>query len=273
MTGPVVRGEDFFDREREQARFWRDLETDNLLLLAPRRVGKTSLMRRLGETAPDKGYTAVFVDVSDAGGEAVFVGRLYQAVLETEASNPLWGQMEKSWLGKLVRRVKKLSGPGFSVEFDPGQAGDWSTLGRDLAEALSGLERRWLLQIDELPVFILKLLNDGDAARERVREFLYWMRRLRLEFPAVRWMLAGSIGLDTVTARLNVADAINGSTHRIPGGIRAGYGSRPAVGAIRDLRDRSPGIVTGAHHPTGGLARALLPAARISWFAGSNREW
>jgi hypothetical protein len=35
------------------------------------------------------------------------------------------------------------------------------------------------------------------------------MRRLRLEFPAVRWMLAGSIGLDTVTARLNVADAIN----------------------------------------------------------------
>ncbi|MDQ3773238.1 MAG: hypothetical protein M3461_02095 [Pseudomonadota bacterium] len=44
MTGPVVRGEDFFDREHEQARFWRDLETDNLLLLAPRRVGKTSLM-------------------------------------------------------------------------------------------------------------------------------------------------------------------------------------------------------------------------------------
>ncbi|MGH8573015.1 MAG: hypothetical protein ACREX8_10645, partial [Gammaproteobacteria bacterium] len=181
MTGPVVRGEDFFDRESEQARFWRDLETDNLLLLAPRRVGKTSLMRRLGEAAPDNGFTAVFVDVSDAGDEAVFVGRLYQAVLETEASNPLWSQMEKSWLGKLVRRVRKVSGAGFSVEFDPEQASDWPRLGRDLAEALSGLEGHWLLQIDELPVFILRLLNDGDAARERVREFLYWMRRLRLE--------------------------------------------------------------------------------------------
>ncbi len=166
-TGQVVRGKDFFDREHEQIRFWRDLETDNLLLLAPRRVGKTSLMRRLGEAAPDKGYTAVFVDVSDAGGEAVFVGRLYQAVLETEASNALWGQMEKSWLGKLFRRVKKISGPGFSVEFDPGQADDWPRLGRDLADALSGLEGRWLLQIDELPVFFLKLLNAGDAARER----------------------------------------------------------------------------------------------------------
>ena len=66
-------------------------------------------MRRLGEAAPDKGYTAVFVDVSDAGGEAVFVGRLYQAVLETEASNPLWGRIEESWLGKLFRRVRKVS--------------------------------------------------------------------------------------------------------------------------------------------------------------------
>lgn len=121
MTGPVVRGEDFFDREREQIQYWRDLETDNLLLLAPRRVGKTSLMRRLGEAAPDKGYTAVFVDVSDAGGEAAFVGRLYQAVLETEASNPLWGQIEESWLGKLFRRVKKVSGAGSAWSSTPGR--------------------------------------------------------------------------------------------------------------------------------------------------------
>ena len=43
----------------------------------------------------------------------------------------------------------------------------------------------------------------------RVREFLYWLRRLRLQYTALRWMLAGSIGLDTVAARLNIADAIN----------------------------------------------------------------
>jgi hypothetical protein len=54
------------------------------------------------------------------------------------------------------------------------------------------------------------MLNQADSAqRMRVREFLYWMRRLRLEYPSVRWMLAGSIGLDTVTARLNLADSIN----------------------------------------------------------------
>jgi hypothetical protein len=75
---------------------------------------------------------------------------------------------------------------------------------------VSRLEGRWLIQIDELPVFILNLLNqDAPKDRGRVKEFLYWMRRLRQQHGGVRWMLAGSIGLDTVTARLNMADAIN----------------------------------------------------------------
>ena len=50
VAGQVVRGRDFFDRQSEMARFWRDLESDNLLLLAPRRVGKTSLMRKMVRT-------------------------------------------------------------------------------------------------------------------------------------------------------------------------------------------------------------------------------
>ncbi len=85
-------------------------------------------------------------------------------------------------------------------------------LGRELADALSALGDRWLIQVDELPVFLLKLLAGAEIdgpQRTRVREFLYWMRRLRLEYPSVKWMLAGSVGLDTVAARLNLADTIN----------------------------------------------------------------
>ena len=228
VTGQVVRGENFFDREREQARFWRDLESDNLLLLAPRRVGKTSLMRRLGEAAPDKGFTAVFVNVSDAGGEAAFVGRLYQAVLETEASNPLWGQIEKSWLGKLFRRVKKVSGPGFSVEFDPGQTGDWSRLGRDLAEALSGLEGCWLLQIDEHP-------------------------RVHPE-AAQRWRCG--TGTSAGVPLLDAPPAFGISRRALDAGgfHRVGHGDGPAERGRRD--QRSTHRVPGAFEPD--TARALL---------------
>jgi hypothetical protein len=209
ITGSVALGEDFFNRKSEIARFWRDLDSDNLLLLAPRRVGKTSLMRKMAEEAHGKGFNPVFADVSDCADELAFVQRLYATILEHESANLLWKQITNSALGKVIGRVQKAGGVGFSIEFQSGSPA-WTRLGEELADALSKLEDRWLIQIDELPVFVLKLLNHGATPqRERVREFLYWLRRLRLQYTSVRWMLAGSIGLDTVTTRLNIADSIN----------------------------------------------------------------
>jgi hypothetical protein len=209
LTGAVARGDDFFNRIREIQGFWRDLDTDNLLLLAPRRVGKTSLMRKMEQDSNNHRYTAVYVDVSDCTDELHFVQRLYGAILDNPLGDRLWSQIKESPLGQAIRRVQKIGGAGFSLEF---RAGDtpWTRLGEELADALSKLDGRWLIQVDELPVFVLKLLNqDQPTERARVREFLYWMRRLRQEYTGIRWMLAGSIGLDTVTARLNIADAIN----------------------------------------------------------------
>ena len=209
VTGAVAQGKDFFNRINEMATFWRDLETDNLLLLAPRRVGKTSLMRKMAEDAGDHGFYPVFVDVSDCADEMRFVQRLYSAILENDPGDLLWNHIKDSWLGKTIGRVQKVGGAGFSLEFKATDTG-WARLGEELADALSKLDCRWLIQIDELPVFVLKLLDHDDSAqRIRVREFLYWLRRLRLEFGDVRWLLAGSIGLDTVTTRLNMADSIN----------------------------------------------------------------
>jgi len=209
ITGAVARGDDFFDRVKEMALFWRDLETDNLLLLAPRRVGKTSLMRKMEDDAEHHGRTAVYVDVSDCADELHFVQRLYATILENQTGDLLWERIENSWLSQALKRVQKVGGAGFNIEFRP-DAGSWTRMGEELADALSKLEGRWLIQVDELPVFVLKLLNQGEpTGRDRVREFLYWMRRLRSQYTGVVWMLAGSIGLDTVTARLNIADSIN----------------------------------------------------------------
>src|SRR4051794_4806680 len=42
--GAPVRGVNMFGREREVSTLWQRLHRDHLLLLAPRRVGKTSVM-------------------------------------------------------------------------------------------------------------------------------------------------------------------------------------------------------------------------------------
>ena len=52
ITGTVAEGEDFFGRDKEQRQMWSKLQDNaNLALLAPRRVGKTSLLKRLEATA------------------------------------------------------------------------------------------------------------------------------------------------------------------------------------------------------------------------------
>jgi predicted AAA+ superfamily ATPase len=46
MTGQVIFGDKYFSRPKDEERVWRRLKRGgHLLLLAPRRVGKTSLLR------------------------------------------------------------------------------------------------------------------------------------------------------------------------------------------------------------------------------------
>jgi len=209
-VGQPVRGGDFFDREPEQRTLWDSLDADNILLLAPRRVGKTSLMRRLEETAEQQGFRALYLTVEGATDEPTFVRRLLEAV-HTADSNLVqhWiDGLAQSRLGKLVKRTKKVEAAGWSVELADQVREHWAELGATLARFLEKADGRWLLQVDEIPVFLLKLLAAKDGPR-RAEEFLHWLRQVRQTAPHVRWLLAGSIGLDTVAARLNLGDTIN----------------------------------------------------------------
>ena len=49
-VGGVPRGEDFFDREEFMKNLWETLKNNNVLLLAPRRYGKTAVMHKLEDT-------------------------------------------------------------------------------------------------------------------------------------------------------------------------------------------------------------------------------
>jgi hypothetical protein len=69
VTGAVAEGTDFFNRTHAMEAYWRDLETDNILLLAPRRVGKTSLMRKMAANADAHGFRTIFADLSDCAGQ------------------------------------------------------------------------------------------------------------------------------------------------------------------------------------------------------------
>jgi AAA+ ATPase superfamily predicted ATPase len=164
ITGNNALGNDFFDRKREIARYWDKLETDNLLLLAPRRVGKTSIMKTMANDASRHGFAAVYVDVSDSDSELRFVQKVWSSLLsdcpDVAARDQLSGWLKNSWAADLVKTFKKAGGYGFSIEIDAGQA-SWQQVGEEVSGLLGRVDARCLIFIDELPVFVLKLLGDG----------------------------------------------------------------------------------------------------------------
>lgn len=110
----------------------------------------------------------------------------------------------------LFSRIKSVRLGELGIEWHAATAEHWRAAGEELGRALSEGDDDWLVCVDELPVFIINLLQQGDEGRRRARAFLYWLRDLRqTHYRRVKWLLAGSIGLDTLAARLGLSDTIN----------------------------------------------------------------
>src|SRR5665213_965570 len=70
QTGKPLRANDFYDRAEFLAEIWqRVAESTKILLLAPRRGGKSSLLFRLESEALQRGFEPLVISVSDVQSE------------------------------------------------------------------------------------------------------------------------------------------------------------------------------------------------------------
>lgn len=211
IVGKPVTGGDFFGRTHEVARLTSMVEREHVLLLAPRRVGKTSLLFELQRTLPPRGpVSAVYASVAGVRSELEFVRVLLEAVAATRAGKPLRAGRLGRWWRRGGRRIKSVGVIGGSVELES-SAGAWQEQADLAIGELLAIDTIWLLMIDELPNMVLALTEE-EPTGNRARAFLQWFRTVR-QAPAgakkLRFILAGSVGLDSVTRRYNVSAAIN----------------------------------------------------------------
>src|SRR5512136_2860811 len=74
---------EFFDREQDCITLWKWFRAEkNVLMLAPRRVGKTMLLHKLCGQAEESGFRAVVVDVQGYGEEKDFFQQLCSSIQE-----------------------------------------------------------------------------------------------------------------------------------------------------------------------------------------------
>ena len=218
VIGRPARGDDFFDREKEQRQIWTRLnDGNNLLLLAPRRVGKTSLLYRLRQSAWGEGWLAAYASVADARNEGEFLERLIRGIsIEKESARALAPLRQGRWkklFGHFRSAFDEVSLGELGVKLRELPPQEWSAVARDLKQALPAVRRRWLIMLDEVPVFVMTLLR-ADPSGARARDFLTAFREIRQgtaeqEEDPIQWILAGSIGLDNLARRYSMVGTIN----------------------------------------------------------------
>lgn len=213
IVGQPVEGEDFFDRQDELRRLWESLQEGNhVLLLAPRRVGKTSLAIRTGAEAVRAGWKYVLVDVQKDHDELSFLSNLFDNLKSAGLKVPILARVTESvaWVRRTMKG--KVEGWGMSVELNGDGGAETATLEGLVDRLFAELEassERVLIVVDELPVFLTELQRHHDDPN-RIRAFLNWFRGLRIRYRKnVRWLLLGSVGLDGFVEARNLTPSIN----------------------------------------------------------------
>lgn len=210
IIGKPVSDQNFFGRDQELDDLQAVTEREHVLLLAPRRVGKTSLLHALVKRVDRDGSAiGVYASVAAATNEQQFVQAVLNAIYATQRGKKLKRGVVARALG-LGRGVKSVKVAGSGVDLETRTPPWQDDADRAFATVITS-EHPLLILIDELPVLVLALAN-SDPTGARVRAFLQWFRNLR-QHPTgaskLRFVLAGSIGLDNVTRRHHLTDTIN----------------------------------------------------------------
>lgn len=216
-TGEPVEPSDLWFRDPFIDQVWETLLRQHVLISAPRRTGKTSVMNHLA-SKPRDGYLVVYQNVQDLSHPA----QLFQTILENfyEQNQKLTEQLARSGFAILKKAIEfarknvdSVSAGGFKIALrksDPDWERNWKQHGESLLAAIRKSQHPVLLIIDELPDLILEM---RDRDEEMVRDFLAWFRVQRQNpVPSqdrVRWLIGGSVNLASTLDELGEVAAIN----------------------------------------------------------------
>lgn len=113
IYGVSVSGENFTDRVQETQRLKMDFENgQNVILISPRRMGKTSLVKKVQSLVNGKSIKVIYMDIYDCRSEYDFYNKFATTILK-EASGKLDLFMEnvKNFLVRLSPKVSFSTDP------------------------------------------------------------------------------------------------------------------------------------------------------------------
>jgi uncharacterized protein len=193
IIGSVATGEYYFPREEIIDNIWFELEKgSSILLAAPRRVGKTSIMRAL-EKNPKDGFLVKFEIIQAVKSEDEFYEVLYKLVLSCLNRT----KKIQQWFKKYIAE-KSLTEIDFNGTIKFGDRkfdyiNEINSIFRKLDDSLETV----ILLLDELPEVLHNMNKEGktEEAKSILKQLRAWRQS---DFKKLQFVLAGSIGIHYV---------------------------------------------------------------------------
>jgi len=207
IVGQAVRNQNFWGRTYELEDIWEAIDSgSHILLCAPRRVGKTSIMYRLLDE-PKNDYIPIYIDTESADSQAEFWVKIFNALMEEEFINGLKTKANNFW--DKIKNINITSISVDGVEFGDGEVLDYKLAFERLIKGLDH-DKKLIIMIDEFAQTIENVIKYED--NKSAISLLKAHRELRQNSQfsqKVTFIYAGSIGLESVVSKIDAIKHIN----------------------------------------------------------------
>lgn len=199
IIGNTASGDYYFQRPLLETSIWEEIEKGNhVLIAAPRRVGKSSVMLAVAEHCPDN-TRCLFQNIQGIKSEAEYYRRFYELLLQC------LNRFEKGmkWLGQFAKgiTIEEINLEG--VKFGGIKNIHFEQELKSLLTQIAKSEVRLVLLLDELPEVLNNLHKQNRGAE--AGNILNHLRELR-QNPELRkhfsLVLAGSVGIQHVVKNI-----------------------------------------------------------------------
>ncbi|MDF7806984.1 hypothetical protein P4E94_06000 [Pontiellaceae bacterium B12219] len=202
VVGAPATGKKYWPRPDVTHALLSALGNDHVIFPGPRRTGKTSILIHLRDTYKEPGRAAL-INAEKYSTASELVQGLAKEVLTPDVA-----KRTKRTIKSGASKIKGLKIGLFGIDFHQAANENWENAADSLLQGLIETPEPVLIMIDEFSVFVNKLSKkEPDETEKLLRWFREW--RQRLVDTRIRFLLTGSIGIDTVLRRLNLGDTIN----------------------------------------------------------------
>jgi hypothetical protein len=206
VIGNIAKGSDLWDRHEEIKNITNALKTSSVLLKAPRRFGKTSIMYKIYETSGN--MKVIFQNTEGMRDPQDFIARL---MTEIFLDRNFWDKVV-SWvkrkipsveeMGFSLARAEDINIADFRLKIRESIGKYWQEKGAELISKIKQYQGEVLFILDELPLLVQNIMRK--EGEETAYDFMHWFRSIRQmpELSHVKWLVGGSIGIEHILSQI-----------------------------------------------------------------------